>query len=248
MRCGARMLRLALAGGVLAMAVLVPMPIPYSLAYPDSLLYPAASAVALVWLWLRDRTALRVILASFLAFWPLHLALFTVLPSFALEAPDSPFRCGFMSTGFAALDQHRSGPSEFFGLVALLWVALFARHRSPTIRVLGAVALVVLARAPVPIGFFAVHAAVGAGLAGLALLVASGLERARALVTFLPVTLAVLLASGLALVVMSTRDRPPATPWIALLMMTVLVSGCLVAVFHIPDVHRRPKLVMEGVV
>jgi len=239
------MLAPALLGAAVILAVVIPMPIPHSLAYPDSLLYPAATAVALVWLWLRDRAGLRVILASFLAFGPLHLALFTALPSFILEHPDAPLRCGFMSTGFVALDQHRSGPSEFFGLVALLWAALFGRHRSPAARVLGAAALVAVARAPVPIGFFAVHMALGAGLAAVALLLANAVERLRGRLLGFPVPLSVLVAGAFTWALMLSTGPRPVAPQLALLLVSVLAIAWTLAVSHIPDVKRRPTPVIQ---
>jgi hypothetical protein len=194
-------------------------------------------------MWFKDRAGLRIFLASIMIFELLSLALFTALPASVLRAP--PMICGFMSTGFTAFDQHRSGPSEFFGLVAVLWAVGFARNRSPAARWVSGGALICLERVPVPLGFFLVHGALGAGLAGVALLVAARIERVRWALPRVPILLAYLLADVATIAVMMELG-PYQAPAIDLLVASALCAIWLFVVFCVPDARPRPAAVVYG--
>ena len=237
-RLGPR-LPLALLGAAVVLAVIMPLPVPSRLVYLNSPLYPLAVVAALGWMWFKDRAGLRIFLASIIIFELLSLALFTALPASVLRAP--PRICGFMSTGFSALDQHRSGPSEFFGLVAVLWAVGFARNRSPAARWVSGGALICLERAPVSLGFFLLHGALGAGLAGVALLIGARIERIRRALPRLPFLVALAVADVATIALMMPMG-PYEAPAIALLVASVLAALWLVVVFQIPDARTRLRV------
>ena len=241
-RLGPR-LPLALLGAAVVLAVIMPLPVPPRLVYPNSPLYPLAVVAALVWLWFKDRAGLRIFLASIIIFELLHLALFTALPASVLRAPIGIY--DFPPPWFTALDQHRSGPSEFFGLVAVLWAVGFARNRSPAAQWLSGGALICLERVPVPLGFFLLHGALGAGLAGVALLIGARIERVRWALPRLPVWLAYLLASAATIAVMMPMG-PYEAPAIDLLVASVLAAIWLFVVFCVPDARPRPAAAVYG--
>jgi len=240
-------LTLVLAGlcSAVALALIIPLPVPYRLVYPNSPLYTPAFLAVLGWQWFKDRAGLRILLASIVIFELLRLALFTALPSFVLKPPDVLFRCGFMLTGFTALDQHSSGPSEFFGFVAILWAAAFAGNRPLAARSVSAGAFICLERAPVPLGFFLLHGALGAGLAGVALLMGARIERVHGALPSLPLPLAVLLAAAVTFAVMMATG-PYQAPAIDLLIASALSVAWLGVVFGIPNARPRLTAAMHG--
>jgi len=231
------------AGLVLLAVVIIPSPVPDRLVYPNSPVYLFALLAIPAGLWFRDRAGLRLFLASILAFELLHLLFFTALPSFVLRAP--PLYCGFMSSGFTALDLHRAGPSDFFGMVAILWAAVFARNRSLAVRLVSAGVLIWLERAPVTLSFFFIHGALGAGLAGLAALAATQFECVHGALPRLPLLVAWTVANvaTLALLMAMQPFEPPAS---GLLVATVLAAVWLVFIFQIPDARPRPRVLVKG--